>query len=141
MGQHCAPLIRNVKNIPVAFLALLIFEGSIGRHAVFFVVVFPPEEMDDDVLDPMKGLGIEKIERVMGRREVAIHTIRHKTLGVVDVGGCFPGVVGEADFMTGGTELRRGCPNHGIVRDTEDGKGDDEADADENSRLNELLYF
>lgn len=47
--------------------------------------------MDDNVFDAVQGLGIEEIKRVVRRRQVAVHTVGHKTLGVIDVAGSFPG--------------------------------------------------
>jgi hypothetical protein len=100
VGQHGAPLVRNVEDIPVTFLALLILERDIGLFAVFFVVVFILDEMDHDVLYPVCRFGVEEIEGVVGSREVAIHAVSHKPLGVVHMGGSLPGVVGKLDFVT-----------------------------------------
>ena len=63
----------------------------------------------------------------MGRREMAVHTIRHKTLGVVHMGGGLPCVVSKLDLMASGTKLRGGSANHGVIGDAEKGKGDDDA--------------
>lgn len=49
MGQHGAPLVRDVENITVTFLTLLIFKGGIGGLARLVMVIFIHGEMDDDI--------------------------------------------------------------------------------------------
>ncbi len=56
---------------------------------------------------------------------MAIHAVSHKSLGIVDVGGGFPGVVGELNLMAGCAELGRGCPDHGIIGHAENREGND----------------
>lgn len=135
MGQHGAPLIRDVENIPVAFLALLIFKRGIGGLARLVMVIFIHGEMDDDVFDAMGRFCIEEIEGVMGGREMAVHAISHKPLGIVYMGRGLPGIVGKLYFMAGGAELRRGCPHHGVVGNTEYGEGNEKPQGKEERRF------
>jgi hypothetical protein len=100
------------------------------------VVIFF-DEMDQDVFDAVSGLGIEKIKGVMGGWEVTVHTVRHKPLGIVHVGGGLPCVVGETDLVAGGAKLRGGGADHGVIGDAEDREGQDKADADIDDRLEE----
>ena len=53
VGEHGASFLRDMKNISMTLLALMILEGGIGLHAVFFVVILFLYEMHDDVLYPM----------------------------------------------------------------------------------------
>ena len=66
---------------------------------------------------------------------MTIHAIGNKTLSVIDVGGCFPGVVGELNFVTGCTEFGGRGSHHGVVGDAEKGQGDEHADNDKNGRF------
>jgi hypothetical protein len=61
-------------------------------------------------------------------------------MGIVYMGGCFPGVIGILDFMTGCTKLRGRCPDHGVVTDTEKGKPDDDTDNNEDAG-NKNFFF
>ncbi len=72
----------------------------------------------------MGGFCIEKINGIVGSRQMAIHAIGDKTLCVVHVGGGFPRVVSELDFMAGGTKLGCRGPDHGVIGDTENRKSD-----------------
>jgi len=53
MGQHGAALIRNMEDIAVTFLALIVFERSIGLLAVLLMVIFFLSEMLHHILYPM----------------------------------------------------------------------------------------
>jgi hypothetical protein len=124
MSQHGTPLVRYMKYIPMALLALFVFKRRISGIAVFFTVIRFSEEMNKDIFDAMPGFRIEKIERIMGGRKVTIHTVRHKTLGVIDMGGRFPGIEGRLDFVAGSTKLRGRCTNHRIIGYAEGRKTD-----------------
>ena len=63
---------------------------------------------------------------------MAIHAVGHKALGVIHMGGGFPGVVGGLDFMAGGAKFRRRSANHGVITHTKQGKCDQDADHDKN---------
>jgi hypothetical protein len=129
-----------MKDISVAFLALIVFEGSIGLLAVFFVIVFIQEkDMGKEILHAMPCFGIEKVKGVMGGREMTVHTVGHKSLGVIGVCGGFPRVIGELDFVAHGAELRGRGANHCVVGDTEDGEGYNDADGHVNGGPNGLL--
>ncbi len=138
MGQHRAPFIGNVKEIPVALLALCILERGISDTALLFVVKLAAREMDDNVLDAVRRLGIKEIEGVMGCGQVAVHAIGHKPVGIVRMGGGLPGVVGKLDFVAGCTKLGSGGPNHGEITYAEKRKSDGNANGNINGRLNNL---
>ena len=80
--------------------------------------------MKDHILDTMKGFGIEELIGILRCREMAIHAIGHKSLGIVGMGGGLPSIVGKLNFMTGGAELGGRGSHHGVITDTEEGKGD-----------------
>ena len=86
VSQHGPPIVWHIQNIAVAFLALLVFERRIGRRSVFGMIVFPQNEMGGDILDAVKCLGEEEIGHILGRGKMAVHTVRDKSLPVVDVG-------------------------------------------------------
>ena len=68
VGEHGPPFVRDIQEIAMAFLALLIFERGVSREPGFLVIVFVLGEMNDDVFDAVRGLGVEKVERIMGGR-------------------------------------------------------------------------
>ena len=103
--QHGAPLVRNVENISVAFLTLLILEAGIGLLPVFFVIVFLDDKMEDQVLEAVKGLSKKEFIGILRGRKMAVHAIGHKPLGIIRMGRGLPGIVGKLNFMTGGAEL------------------------------------
>ena len=125
----------------MTLLALFVVKTGIGLLPGLFVVVFSPHEVDDDILDAVRRLGVEKVEGIMGSGKVAVHAVRHKTLGVIDMGGRFPGVISELDFVAGGTELRGGGADHGKVGHAEEWKGNDNADGDENNPLDVSFHI
>ena len=89
------------------------------------MVVFILKKMDDHVLDAVKGFLIEKIKRILRCRQMAIHAVGNKPLGIVDMGGCFPGVVSESNLMTGCTEFGSGGSHHGVISNAEKGECDE----------------
>jgi hypothetical protein len=86
MGQHSTPLIRDIQYISVALLALLVFEGGISRLAILVVIIFFLHKMDDNIFDAVGGLGIEEIKGIVRGGKMAVHAVRHETLGVIYVG-------------------------------------------------------
>jgi hypothetical protein len=99
--QHGAPFIWNIKNIAMAFLTLVVGERGIG---FFFLqcMVIPARilcKMNVDVFNAVSGFGVKKVEGIMRGRQVTIHAIGYEAVGVVDVGGGFPGIVRVLDLM------------------------------------------
>jgi len=141
MRQHGASFIRNIENISMAFQALVIRKRSVCLFSLFFVVICfrPLGKMAPDILYAMSCLCIEKAESILRGRQVAVHAIRHKSLGIVDMGGRFPGIVSKLDFMARCAKLRCRCPDHGVIRNTENGKTDDNTDADKD-RPNDVFF-
>jgi hypothetical protein len=86
VGQHGPSLVWDIKDISMALLALLVLEEGISLLAISFVIVFLLEEMYNHVLDAMRSFGIEELKGVVGSREMTVHTVRHKSLGVIHVG-------------------------------------------------------
>ena len=66
---------------------------------------------------------------------MVVHAVGHETLGIVDVSGGLPGIVGKLDFMARGAKLRSGGANHGVISDAEKGKRHENADDNVNGRL------
>jgi len=129
-----------VEDVPVAFLALGVLKGLIGVVPALFPVIGPVDKVDVDIFDSVEGLGIEKVERVLGGRQVAVHAVCGEPLGVVHMGGCLPAVVGRSDLVAGGTEPGSGGPYHGVIGQTEDGKSNDNTKGDKKSRFNKFLH-
>jgi len=98
-------------------------------------------KMDINIFEAVHGFGVEKIDSVMRGREVTVHAVRYKSLGIVDMGGCFPGVVCILDFVAGCTELRRRRPDHGVIAKTEKRKSDEYAEAHEGGSDNDFFHF
>ena len=107
MGQHGAAFVRNIQQISVALHALLIFKRSIGCLAIFLPIIFALHKVNDDVLNAVERLLIEKIKGIVGGGQMAIHAVGNKSLGVVDVGGGFPGIVCGLDLVAGRAKFRR----------------------------------
>ena len=136
VGQHGAALVRNIKQIAVAFHALLIFKRGISRFAIFFPIVFILCKVNDDVFNAVESLLVEKIEGVVGGRQMAVHAVGHKALGVIDMGGGFPGVVGGLDLVAGSAKFRRRRADHGVITHAEQWKSDENTDHDKNEGFN-----
>jgi hypothetical protein len=136
VGQHGAALVRNVKQIAVALHALFIFKGGIGRFAIFFSIIFTLDKVNEYVFNAVQRLLIEKIKGIVGSRQMAIHAVGHKALGIVDMGGGFPGVVGRLDFVAGGAKFRGRSADHCVVAHAEQRKSDDNTDHDKNGGFN-----
>ena len=69
---------------------------------------------------------------------MAVHTVCHKTLGIIYVCRGFPGIVCEPDFVTPCAELGRGGAHHCVIRDAEEGKRNHYAKRDKDDRPNNL---
>jgi len=124
MGQHGTALVRYKKNVPMTLLTLLVFKGSISGLAIFFAVIRFTEEVNKDIFDTMPGLRIKKVKRIMGCREMTVHTVRYKALSVVYMRGSFPGIIGWLDFMAGSAKLWGRSTHHRVIGNTEDRKAD-----------------
>jgi hypothetical protein len=48
--------------------------------------------MENNVFDAMKSLCVKEVDRTLGGRKVAAHTIRHESRGVIGMGRRFPRV-------------------------------------------------
>ena len=140
VSKHSTTFVGNVKEIAMAFLALVILERGICYLPLFFVVILALEKVKEDVFSAVPGFGIEKIKGVVRSRQMAIHAVGHKALCIVHMGGGLPSVVGKLNFVAGGAELGRGCAHHGVVGETEQWKGDNYTNDDENSGLDELFH-
>jgi len=140
VGQHGPALVRQIVEIAVAFQAVAVFDGGIGFLPIFFVVVRGLGEMRHDILGPVIGLGVKKVEGVLRRGKMAVHAVRHEALAVIDVGGGPPGVVGKFDFVAGGTKLRGGGAHHGVVGEAEQGEGHDNPKDDIKNRLEKFFH-
>ncbi len=66
---------------------------------------------------------------------MAIHAIGHKALGVVNMGGGLPSVVGGLNLVAGCTKLGCRSSHHRIVADAEERKSDEDADRNKNGRF------
>jgi hypothetical protein len=119
VSKHSTTFVWNVKEVAMAFLALVISKRGIGLLPLFFVVIFALKKMDEDVLGTVKGLGIEKVKGVVRSRQMAIHAVGHKSLFIVHMSGGLPGVVGKLNLVAGGTKLGSGCADHGVIGETE----------------------
>jgi len=85
MGQHGSSFVRDVQKVAVALLALLIFKGGISSLAVTIMVVGLLGKMNDNVFNAVGGLGVEEVECIVRGRQVTIHAVGHKALGIVDM--------------------------------------------------------
>jgi hypothetical protein len=140
VGQHGAAFLWQVQNIPMTLLALVVFEGGIGGLPVFLVVVSALGIMRIDIFNAMQGLAIEKVKRILGCRQMAVHAIRHKPLAVIVVRGRLPGLVSKPNFMAGGAELRGGGPHHGIIGQAKEGKSNKETKDNPEGRAQEFFH-
>ena len=119
----------------MALQALVILDGGVGLLLVFFPIELAPQKMGHNVFDPMEGLGIEEVPGILGRGQVAIHTIGHKTHLIIGMLGGPPGVIGKFDFMARGAKMRGGGAHHGVIGEAEKGEGYDNAENYQESRL------
>jgi hypothetical protein len=73
-----------MKDISVAFLALIVFEGGIGLLAILFVIIFiQNKDVYEQILHTVPRFGVKEIKSVMGGGEMTVHTVGHKSLGVI----------------------------------------------------------
>ena len=101
VGQHGASLIRDVEKATMTFLALFVFERCIGIFSGLPMIVFILGEMENNVFKAMKCLCIKEVDCTLGGRKVAVHTIRHESLGVIGTGRRFPGVESKLIIVKG----------------------------------------
>ena len=139
VGQHGTSFIRDVEEITMAFLTLLVLERGISIFPSLYVIIFVLEEVDNDVFHTVKGLGVKKVDGTLGGGKVTIHAIRHKALGVVGMGRGLPGVVSELDLMADGAKLRGGRADHGVVGDAEKWESYEETTNDQQERFEHLF--
>ena len=141
VGEHGAALIGDMKQIAVALLALVVLEGGICLLPIPLMVIGVLGKVNDYVLDAVEGLGVEEINGVLGSGQMTVHAVRHKTLLVIYMAGGFPTIIGKPDFMAGGTKL--GCcgADHGVIGETEEGKGDYDPKANEDGWLDKPFHF
>jgi hypothetical protein len=140
MSQHGSTFVRNIEKVAVAFLTLFVPKGSIGFIAILVMIVSLLGKMNDNVFNAMESLGVEEVKRIVGGRQVTVHAVGYKTLGVVDVGGGLPCVIGILDLMAPRTELRRGRTYHGVVTEAEKGEGYKKPYGDEDGRFDQLFH-
>jgi hypothetical protein len=138
--KHGTTFVWNIEEVTMAFLALVIFERGIGPLPLFFVVILALKKVDKNVFSAMPGFGIEEIKGVMRSRQMAIHAVGHKSLFIVNMSRGLPSVVGKLNLVAAGTELGRGCAHHGVVGETEQWKGDNYTNGDENGGFDELFH-
>jgi hypothetical protein len=86
MGQHRSTFVRDIEKVAVAFLTLFVFKGCIRLIAILLMVVSVLGKMNDNVFNAMESLGVEEVKRIVGGRQVTIHAVGYKTLGIVDMG-------------------------------------------------------
>ena len=65
VSQHSTAFVRDVENIAVALLALLVLERGVGFLPLFLVIILCLDEMDKYVFGSVEGLGIEEVEGVV----------------------------------------------------------------------------
>lgn len=140
MGQHSSTFVRNIEKVAVAFLTLFVLKGSIGFIAILVMIVSLLGKMNDNVFNAMESLGVEEVKRIVGGRQVTVHAVGYKTLGVVDVGGGLPCVVGILDLMAPRTKLRRRCAHHCVVTEAEKGESYEEPYGDEHGRFDQSFH-
>lgn len=87
--------------------------------------------MKHQVFNAMQGFLVKKVYGILGGRQVTIHAVRDKTLGIVHMSGSFPGVVGELNFVAQYAKLGGGGTNHCIIGHTENREGDENTDTNE----------
>jgi hypothetical protein len=119
VSEHGSSSVRNVKNIAMTFLALIVLEGGISLHPVFVMIIFLLHKMNNDVFDAVGSLRVEKVEGMVWGGQMTVHTVGHKSLRIIRMCGGFPGVVSKLNFMAGCAELGRGSPDHGVIGDAE----------------------
>lgn len=83
----------------MAFQALIIFQGRVGRLPVLIMVILILEKMYGDIFNAVNRLAEKKVDGIVRHGQMAIHAIRDKSLRIVDMGGGFPGIIGKLDLM------------------------------------------
>ena len=84
MGQHGPPFVRDIEDISMAFLALIVFERPIGLLAILFMIVFiQNKHVYEQIFDAVPSFGVKEVKGIMGGREMTVHTVCHKSLGII----------------------------------------------------------
>jgi len=91
----------------MTFLTLFVFKGGIGFLSLYLMIVLTHilGKMHENVFNAMSGFGIKKGKGIMGGWQMTVHTIGNKSLCIIHMGGCFPGIISKLDFMTGCAKL------------------------------------
>ena len=72
---------------------------------------------------------------------MAVHTIRNKAAGIINMSRCLPCVVSKLNFVAGSTKLWGRGANHCIIGQAKNRKCQNQADNHENHRLNIFFHF
>jgi hypothetical protein len=84
VGQHGPPFVRYIKDVSVAFLALIVFESGIGLLPILFVIIFiQNKDVYEQIFNAVPRFGVKEVKCVMGGGEMTVHTVGHKSLGVI----------------------------------------------------------
>jgi hypothetical protein len=97
--------------------------------------------MNEDIFDTVYCFGVKKVECIVRSRKVTVHAVCYESLGIVDMGGCFPGVVCISNFVAGCAKLRCRGSDHGVITKTEKGKRNEYAEAHKGGGNNKFFHF
>jgi hypothetical protein len=131
-----------MKDVAMAFPALLIFKRSVSLLLLQGMIISAHVlcKMNVNIFDTVYRFGVKKIECIVRGGKVTVHAVRYKALGIVDVCGCFPGVVCISDFVAGCAKLGCRSPDHGVITETEKGKCDEYTEAHKDGSDNNLFH-
>ncbi len=143
MCQHGPPFVGYMKDVAMAFLTLFIFKRCVCLLFLQGMIIFVHIlcKMNVNIFDAVYCFGVKKIECVVRGRKVTIHAVCYKSLGIVDMGGCFPGVVCISNFVAGCAKLGCRSPDHGVITKTEKGKCNEYAEAHKGGGGNKFFHF
>lgn len=69
VGQHGPSFVRDMEDISMAFLALIVFKRGIRLLTIFLMIVFiQQKDMGKEILDAVPCLGIKEVKGVMRGR-------------------------------------------------------------------------
>ena len=106
-----------------------------------FSIIFSTKEMKRDIFEAMVSLGKEKVESVLGSRQMAVHAVHHNAGSVVGMGALSPCHNGRLDFMAGCAEMWRRSPDHGVITEAEKGKSDEYTKGHKGRSNNDFFHF
>jgi hypothetical protein len=66
VSQHGAAFVRDVQEIAMAFLALVVGEGGVCLLPLLLVIILLLKEVDENVLGAMKSLSVEELKGILG---------------------------------------------------------------------------